>query len=1272
MNDIRAICSQRSGFKGATAVPLIAPKTQMWPRRQQRTEGNGDGNGGSSTATGTAASGSKKPAVKDSDNCGWLMRAMDKKKSGKRKVKKAASSGTTGWSMPSKAKPTAATTASSTQPTTSTTKDKLVVDPCQREIPSLAASTEATKPKAALAKASSSTERSVRATAGPTETTKRHPSTQKRSLRDSSSASHQPAKKKAAFPVPSAWKPQVKDRKPPTQQHESFDDVFEEVFGIKQTRDEVQDAIELPSAALSNESASADSRSRSTTTKATQKKVETAGDDDDDEEWTFATEGPDVSLADFDDAGDDDGRGVARSKFSQWKQENQSHAVSDNFVKLNMRKRFKGRSGNAKKRPAYLRGHLEPPPDPTDPRGNGPMRATRDATESQGGYLNDGVDFIEECLELLDRLDQSGVKGSINPTTTTTTATTTPPAIKEVEPPRCHHALLTRRLVVKKKNKNCGRGFFSCPMGNDEGRCDFFMWEDDQAELALQTLVSQRVEVEDDGVTAQCVPIDLAQPIDEQQDALVTNLRLVFGHANFRQGQEWAIKRIFQAQTTLLVLPTGAGKSLCYQYPAMFLPGITIVISPLISLMNDQFQNLPAPLQARAACVTSAVTNSKVKYAEFVRDLLGGKIKLLFLSPEKALTNGFQQLLMQIRTRLSLICVDEAHCISEWSHHFRPSFLRLKPVLALAKCVLAITATASQRVIDDILAQFKHGFDERAASNTNDSSLVPTSSSSSNDDMVMRMPWQRSNLFFHVLQVESNEERLEHLCRFLTSTKITGGIILYVHQQRHAEDMAGCLTQQLPPAWHKKIAYYHAGMEADAKEKVRTGFLKGRLRVVIATIAFGMGIDKQNVRCVIHYHVPSSVENYLQQVGRAGRDGKPAFGLLYLLPQDVVTFRSLLFSNAFDRSQLDTFMQLVLQCGDPAEATSADVVAVIPRASKRTLLSMAIDGLEAQLDMKSAVLETFLTLASLRLANTDSGVKLRFLPTGMSVCTLQLHEKHVANSPFLAQVIQAVVSGACKNCSLDREEDGYLRVLNVTFHVCEMAQHLYGHEVIPDDARERRLLQAIRASGNDGHIQRSKMSKLAFRLELTWTQDKLTPEARQQLATDLAFQLYAKHTALEAMGLKRLTRLYAALHTAAIPSGDVDVTELTEPKHCERHINLERKLVQYFDDDDLLDNEDAALMKELTERLTPESIDTIERDARYLIHALQDENDTKWTAYTVAKIFHGLTTKCYPTSTWRDHPCWRKYDAVAFEQLVAIATKVVGDATIEATAEKGK
>ncbi|TDH72149.1 hypothetical protein CCR75_004688 [Bremia lactucae] len=1091
-------------------------------------------------------------------------------------------------------------------------------------------------------------------------------------------------------------------------QEMSFDRVFREVFGknqIEQTKGSriVGKATLSSLGILANAPNFNDGVQKIAQPTAEVFKTQKVTEPEDKDVWDFASAAnAALDLHDFDTFESSHNASTVTTKgtenaaeFERWKTEDKQSAVSSNFVRLNMCKRFKGSSGRAKKRPAYIRARIEHLPDEvvnSHATGLAPVVTFKKPKQDKVFLADDGVDFIEECLEALAKVE--------NERELSNTDTNRPKQkIEPTEPPRCHHALVCQSLEVKKKNKNYKRRFYACSLNFDEGRCDFFLWEDDYVPRVLQIL--NALPSKDESAQAiECVPLDLEASEDALKDAMLTNLRLVFQHSEFRPGQEWAISRVFRQKDTLLVLPTGAGKSLCYQFPALFLPGLTLVISPLIALMNDQYESLPAPLKTRAACLSGSSDSSasKAKYAAFVRDLLAGDLSLVFLSPEKALGAGMQALLSTpcVRARLSLVCVDEAHCISEWSHHFRPSYLRLVEIFRHAQCVLCVTATASRRVVRDVLYQLRSRRPLYINSCENES------------DMVLQMPWKRSNLALEVRSVISNEERLRHLVHVLpgmsqgSSKGTKGGVIVYVHQQRQSEELAALLREQLPSNWRSlgKVLAYHAGMPPDAKEKVRTGFARGRVQVVVATVAFGMGIDKKNVRAVIHFHMPSSVEAYVQQIGRAGRDGKPARALLYLLSEDAIHFRSLLFSTALDRAQLRRLLTLVFQ--DHVNSASCVAVKYLSQQENEdfTLLTLERELLEQYLDLKAATIETFLTLLALETQKSrpradDFQVLLQ--PLSMSRCTLQLLEtqvKKLAPHSCSKLLFEAVQRKELPNARHEHRKDGYHSSWTIDLHLHEAAQWyaqaaatnsggqnsgLRSDVLLDGDlnlaavtaaTNTRRMLQELRSEQQTGRIQRISLSQPAFQIQFSGPRnrtDAMSTEAIERWTT----VLYAKHQHLESCQLSRLEHLYGALHAAAIPASFSTETRNEDSKvHA-----LETSLKRYFEEEDgEIDDQDESLLTNSLRPLSATLVESIERDTRSLMQLrLQSEGlvidseevasgeEGMWTSYAVAKVFHGLTTPLLLSKQWRDHIFWRRYADVAFERLVKIAHKVLDE-----------
>ena len=337
-------------------------------------------------------------------------------------------------------------------------------------------------------------------------------------------------------------------------------------------------------------------------------------------------------------------------------------------------------------------------------------------------------------------------------------------------------------------------------------------------------------------------------------------LKKYFGYTSFRPGQESLIDALLQGRDVLGIMPTGAGKSLCYQIPALLLPGITLVISPLISLMQDQVQAL------ETAGIQAAYINSSLSGREFYATLdqaRAGAYKLIYVAPERLETELFRDFAKE--AAISMVAVDEAHCISQWGQDFRPSYTRILDFLEFLPerpVVGAFTATATEQVRDDILQSLEL-----------------------RDPQILVTGFDRSNLYFGV---EHPRNKDAWVLRYLKDHPEDSGII-YCSTRKNVDELCDRLRLEGIPA-----ARYHAGMSQEERQKAQEDFQYDRAPVIIATNAFGMGIDKSNVRFVLHYNMPSCLENYYQEAGRAGRDGEPSECILLFSPQDVVIQKFLL------------------------------------------------------------------------------------------------------------------------------------------------------------------------------------------------------------------------------------------------------------------------------------------------------------------------------------------------------------------------------------------
>ena len=342
-------------------------------------------------------------------------------------------------------------------------------------------------------------------------------------------------------------------------------------------------------------------------------------------------------------------------------------------------------------------------------------------------------------------------------------------------------------------------------------------------------------------------------------------LKAVFGYDSFRQGQESVINAVLDGRDILAVMPTGAGKSLCYQVPAMLLSGVTLVISPLISLMQDQVKAL------NEAGVDAAFINSSLSENEMhdtFKNAMKGQYKIIYVAPERLMSEGFVRLAKGVE--ISMITVDEAHCISQWGQDFRPSYMDIAEfvnVLDKRPIISAFTATATQNVREDIICSL-----------------------GLSTPYFLVTGFDRENLFF---QVDKPQSKDRFILDYLDRHKGESGII-YCATRKNVDSLYTLLKKR-----NISVAKYHAGMSIEERKQMQDDFVFDYTSIVIATNAFGMGIDKSNVRFVIHYNMPSSMENYYQEAGRAGRDGLNSECILLFSPQDIIINRFLLEHKDF-------------------------------------------------------------------------------------------------------------------------------------------------------------------------------------------------------------------------------------------------------------------------------------------------------------------------------------------------------------------------------------
>lgn len=518
-------------------------------------------------------------------------------------------------------------------------------------------------------------------------------------------------------------------------------------------------------------------------------------------------------------------------------------------------------------------------------------------------------------------------------------------------------------------------------------------------------------------------------------------LHRVFGHRGFRPHQQEVCEAAAAGRDVLLVMPTGAGKSLCYQVPALARGGTALVISPLIALIEDQAQKLSV-LGLKVARIHSGLPREDSRQA--CRDYLAGQLDFLFIAPERMRVPGFPEMLA--KRKPALVAIDEAHCISQWGHDFRPDYRTLGQHLQALRPspVIALTATATPAVQRDIAAQL----------NLQDPAIFITG-------------FRRTNLAVEVREL-SKPQRVEYTLKRLLPEEARPAIV-YASSRKQAEELADKLGSKFP------TAAYHAGLTADTRERVQRAFLTGKLDVVVATVAFGMGVDKADVRTVVHVALPGSVEAYYQEIGRAGRDGLPS--------------QTVLLYNFADRKLQEFFLDRNYPPKDDLSRVASLLrdefrdLDQLQRKSKldRETLERVVEKLEAQgvavSDMSGAVRATGETgwqsgydaQVAFRREQID---RMMAFAEG-SICRMDALVRH-----FGERVTGEVACGLCDVCkplqecetslreASGRERDDLRRILQAVSHRSSSSGKLFSELNITKDRPEfERLLEGLAAAG---------------------------------------------------------------------------------------------------------------------------------------------------------------------------------------------------------------
>ncbi|KAI4486376.1 hypothetical protein M0802_012301 [Mischocyttarus mexicanus] len=696
----------------------------------------------------------------------------------------------------------------------------------------------------------------------------------------------------------------------------------------------------------------------------------------------------------------------------------------------------------------------------------------------------------------------------------------------------------------------------------------------------------------------------------------------MFGHKSFRPGQEKAIMRILSGQSTLLTLSTGSGKSLCYQLPAYlyskYSTCITLVISPLVSLMDDQVTGMASFLSA--ACLH---TNQTPKVKDNVMRLVKqSKVQILLISPEAVVagerSTGFGALLRELPP-IAFACIDEAHCISQWSHNFRPSYLMVCRVLKEkfgVKTVLSLTATATKSTAESIV----HHLD------------IPDGMAGVISDVPLP-----NNLF---LSVSRDELRDNALVKLLLSDRFQdcNSIIVYCTRREECVRVSGVLRVSLqnPQDTAKvdsKVSHiaeaYHAGLSSYRRKIVQEAFMNGKTRIVVATVAFGMGINKSDIRSVIHYNMPATFEGYVQEVGRAGRDGLPAQCHLFLNSEedrDKWELRRHIFTNSIDRH---TIRRLLAKVFIPCSCAQMNINAPTKKCSGHEV-ALPIDEIVKLLDITE---ETILTL----------------------LCYLELYHKKFLTVLSSAYTVAKVSSYngsqalrlAAQSCpplamaiALDLKKGiSHENSTIIEFPVIDVAS-IIGW----DSGVVKKHLKDLEWKTVQGKPKRSAISVRYSTLGLRVKARGDLTEAELDEALDV---LVSRTQSREISSLQQLEAVSMAFQKYSAPiigecfTMSEDILNKSE--------GLKNTIRNYFQSDQLNDTTCKTQVKLLNEA-------QIANDVRTLILSYKDSN---FTGRAVARIFHGIQSPNYPAVIWSKCRFWRLYISSDFNAICQIATKEI-------------
>lgn len=717
----------------------------------------------------------------------------------------------------------------------------------------------------------------------------------------------------------------------------------------------------------------------------------------------------------------------------------------------------------------------------------------------------------------------------------------------------------------------------------------------------------------------------------------------------------------------MLVAPTGSGKSLCYLLPTVLRDtGLTIVVSPLLSLAEDQLRRLPPSVPAASLSGSRSASAA----AAVVDDLVHGRLRILFLSPERLADAAFARLLRPRRDAItgargrplppvSLLCVDEAHCLSQWGHSFRPAYRRLRSALSLLapRAVLALTATATPTVIRDV----------------RDTLGV---------DGVRVVEDDRTNVDVAAFAARDDDDRRATLCRLLSRHKndddatttttdgllASGPVVVYVWRQRDTESVAERLVAHGVAGG---VVSYHGGMCADARQRAQSKFLRGKVRVIVATVAFGLGIDKPDVTGIVHMCLPPSVENYLQEIGRAGRDGRKALAVALTCPEDVRVRLSLARADLLTRCQIRCLVRVVR--GEVRKAVAAwRTAAKVPNGVPSSLdVALRTSSLSDAVDGKEETLETVLSSLD------GDGLTVAGSLRDRGVVTLKRRslEALAAREPVAKALSER---GADDDDAAARRDRRAYAYGEYSFSAVALARRL------GPDAGPRHVFAALRRLQRDGELELAldRGASWRTRADRAFVARCLDDDDDLEDAVEAAARRAVRAENEAARKVIDARRLLLRLTEATSVDDVVAARESTDDAASPRADALRAFARDYFsreeeparvEDDPVpaLASNDRARIRGLVNDVATllRNAALVRRDApstsdSYEAVRFGDADHVAYTARAATRILHAVGSPRAPVRSWYSHPLWGRWRDVSFPSLSREVERIVARACV--------